>query len=256
MGTLPPPSRARQPSAELQTYQTLLRTRSASTSPQGFRQGGLAEAMMLAESILEDTFHRQGAPALLASRRLLAGRARNALAVGDGPPAEPRPARRADHLRPEGPSQERAGRVHPGGGAARQGARRQALPRPRARLDPRVPPAVARAPAEGLHPRADRRAGAHVDRAPAGGPAPERRPAERARAAAREGARGAAHAARVPGRAPPGTRGHAAAARGPADAPHRAPATRRHSGAPGEAPRDARRADRGDRGGGRHDRAQ
>ena len=167
----------------------------------------------------------------------LAGRARSALAVGHGPPAEPRPARRADHLRAEGPSQERAGRVHPGRRAAREGARREALRRPRARhhgrlrrgpprpaaraalplprsvrLDPRVPPAVARAPPEGLHPRADRRAGAHVDRAPAGGPAPERRPAEGVGAAACEGARGAANAARVPGGAPPGVRRHAAGA--------------------------------------------
>ena len=61
------------------------------------------------------------------------------------------------------------------------------------------------------------------------------------RAAAREGARGAAHAARVPGGAPPGVRGHAAAARGPADAACRAPAPGRHSGAVGEAPCDARR---------------
>src|SRR5437773_1944986 len=64
---------------------------------------------------------------------LLAGRARNALGVGDGPPAEPRPARRADHLRAEGPPEERAGRVHPRRRAARPGARREALPRARAR---------------------------------------------------------------------------------------------------------------------------
>src|SRR5437763_2608228 len=122
---------------------------------------------------------------------LLAGRARNALGVADGPPAEPRPARRADHLRAEGPPEERAGRLHPRRRAARPGARREALPRARApdhgrlrrrtprpparaalplprgvRLDPRVPPALARATAEGVHPRTDRRAGAHVDRAP------------------------------------------------------------------------------------------
>src|SRR6266481_3922758 len=133
-------------------------------------------------------------------------------------------------------------------------AARATLPLPRGvRLDPRVPPAVARAPPEGFHPRADRRAGAHVDRAPAGGPAPERRPAEGVGAAACEGARGAAHAARVPGGAPPGVRRHAAAARGPADAARRTPALGRHSGAVGEVPCDARRADRGDRGGGRND---
>src|SRR2546426_6006983 len=63
--------------------------------------------MSLAESILEDTFSVRRRPALLA------GRARNALAVGHGPPAESCPARRADHLRAEGPPEERAGRVHP-----------------------------------------------------------------------------------------------------------------------------------------------
>src|SRR2546425_5045531 len=126
--------------------------------------------MSLAESILEDTFAVRRGPALLA------GRARNALGVADGPPAEPRPARRADHLRAEGPPEERAGRVHPRRRAARPGARREALPCARARdhgrlrrraprpaaraalplprgvrLDPRVPPAVARATTEGVH---------------------------------------------------------------------------------------------------------
>src|SRR5258705_7775021 len=180
--------------------------------------------MSLAESILEDTFGVRRCPALLA------GRARNALAVGHGPPAESRPARRADHLRAEGPSQERAGRVHPRGSVARESARRQALPRPRTRdhgrlrrraprpaaraalplprgvrLDPRVPPAVARATTEGVHSRVDRRAGAHVDRTPSPRPAPERWPAKGAPAAPREGACGPAHPARVPGSAPPGT---------------------------------------------------
>src|SRR5439155_20883172 len=83
--------------------------------------------MSLAESILEDTFGVRRRPALLA------GRARNALGVADGPPAEPRPARRADHLRAEGPPEERAGGVHPRRRAARPGARREALPRARAR---------------------------------------------------------------------------------------------------------------------------
>src|SRR6266566_573053 len=193
--------------------------------------------MSLAESILEDTFAVRRGPALLA------GRARNALGVADGPPAEPRPARRADHLRAEGPPEERAGRVHP--------RRRAALPLPRGvRLDPRVPPAVARATTEGVHPRVDRRAGAHVDRASSPRSAPERWPAKGARAAPREGARGPAHAARVSGSTPTGTPGHAAAACGPGGARRRAPAARGHPGAVAEAPGGARRADRGDRGSG------